>query len=185
MIQFNARERLLSIGLLIALAGWAAWALAVKPAQDRIRTLKRIIPEKQTQLHAIQTKGIEYAVLENEFKGLRAKMASQDPSFQLLPFLETMIERHKLAGHVVKMRQDIVQPQPDYSETVVTIELQDIALRQLVTLLTAIESSEAVVQVGSLHIRKDTTNDALLDSTVEIYSPRLSTTPATQVAQVP
>jgi type II secretory pathway component PulM len=184
MIQFNPRERLLAVALLIAFGVWTAWAVAVKPTQDRIRTLQRIIPEKQAQLHALQTKGIEYAALDSQFKNLRARMASQDPSFQLLPFLETMIERHKLAGHVIKMRQDIVQPQPDYSETVVTIELQDIALRQLVTLLTTIESSDAVVQVGSLHIRKDATNDALLDSTVEIYSPRLSN-PSTQVAQVP
>jgi len=68
--------------------------------------------EKQAQLHALQTKGIEYVALENKFKDLRARMASQDPGFQLLPFLETMIDRHKLAGHVIKMRQDVVQPQP-------------------------------------------------------------------------
>lgn len=181
MIQLNVRERLLSIALLIALGVWAIWALAVKPARERIRTLERIIPEKQAQLHELQTKGIEYVALDNEFKGLRAKMASQDPAFQLLPFLETMVERHKLAAHVIKWRQDTLQPQPDYSETVVTIEMQDIALRQLITFLTAVESSDAVVQVGSLHIRKDATNDALLDSTVEIYSPRLAG-PSTQVA---
>lgn len=183
MMQIAPREKLLSIGLLAALAVWAGWTWAVKPAQDRIRTLERILPEKQSQVRDLQTKGAEYTALEKEFKGLRARMAAQDPAFQLLPFLETMIERHKLASHVIKMRQDIVQPQPDYSEMVVTIELQDIALGQLVTFLTAVESSDAVIQVGSLHISKDATNDALLDSTVEIYSPRLST-PATQIAQV-
>lgn len=184
MIQFNARERLLSIALLAALALWAVWALAVKPAQERIRTLKRIIPEKQAQLRELQAQGAAYTALENEFKGLRARMASQDPAFQLLPFLETMVEQHKLAGHVIKWSQNTVQPQPDYTETVVTIGMQDITLRQLVTFLTAVESADAVVQVGGLHILKDATNDTLLDSTVEIYSPRLAN-PSPQVAQAP
>lgn len=184
MIQLNTRERLLAIVLLVAFAVWAAWAVAVEPARDRIRTLERIIPEKQSQLHQLQTNGAEYAALENEFKGLRAKMAAQDPHFELLPFLERMIESHKLAGHATWKQPNIVQVQPDYSEAVVTIELQDVDLRQLVAFLTALESSDAVVQVGSLHIRKDATNDALLDSTVEIHSPR-SANPASQVAQVP
>ena len=77
-----------------------------------------------------------------------------------------------------------MQPQPDYSETVVTIEMQDIALKQLVTFLTAVETADAVVQVGSLHIRKDATNDALLDSTVGIYSPRLAN-PGAPLARAP
>jgi hypothetical protein len=85
--------------------------------------------------------------------------------------------------HVTKMQPGTVQVRPDYSETVVTIEMQDIAPRQLIAFLTAVETAEAVVRVGSLHFRKDATNDALLDATVEIYSPRLTT--ATQVAQVP
>ncbi len=52
--------------------------------------------------------------------------------------------------------------------------MQDIALKQLISFLTAVETTDAVVRVGSLHIRKDATNDALLDSTVEIYSPRVA-----------
>lgn len=184
MIQMNPRERLLSIGLLAALGFWAVWAFAIQPTRERIRTLERILPEKSAQVKDLQDKSIEYIAIEDRFKDLRARLASQDPSFQLLPFLETMIERHKLAGHVPTMRPDTVQPQPDYSESVVTIEMQDITLRQLLDFLTAVETSKAVVQVGSLHIRKDATNDALLDSTVGIYNPRL-TSPSAQVAQVP
>ncbi len=184
MIQLAPREKTLSIFLVAALGAWAAWTLAVKPAQERIHKLEQIIPEKQTQLRELQAKGTEYMALANEFKGLRAKMASQDPSFQLMPFLETMIQRHKLAGHVTKMSQNTVQPQPDYSETVVTIEMQDVTLKQLISFLSAVETTDAVVRVGSLHIRKDATNDALIDSTVEVYSPRVANA-STQVAQVP
>ncbi|MEN6426508.1 MAG: type II secretion system protein GspM, partial [Phycisphaerales bacterium] len=110
MIQMNRRERLLSIALAGALGVWAVWAFAIEPMRERIRTLERILPEKQTQVQELQEKGQEYVALEDKFKGLRARLASQDPSFQLLPFLEAMIQRHKLAGHVPTMRPDTVQP---------------------------------------------------------------------------
>ncbi len=183
MIQISSRERLLALGLSVVLAGWAVWTLAVKPTRQRIRTLERIIPEKQVQLQDLGATSVEYTALQDQFQALRARMAAQDPSFQLSTFLESMIQRHKLTGHMTTMQQDIRQPQPDYSETVVTIELQDITLKQLVEFLTAVETSEAVILIGSLHIRKDVANEALLDSTVGIFSPRL--TAPTRLAQTP
>lgn len=169
---------MLSVGLAAVIAVWALYAVAIKPARSRIRTLQRVIPEKQAQLQELQARSEEYMALQERFQMLRAKMASQERDFQLLPFLETMIERHELAGNVVTMQRDILRPQPDYSEVVVTIELQDVSLRQLVDFLTAVEASEAVIQVGSLHIRKDATNETLLDSTVGIYSPQPNAPPA-------
>jgi len=183
MIRMNRRERQLAVGLGVTLGIWAAWAFAITPTQERIRTLERILPEKQTQVRDLQAKGIEYVALENQFKDLRAKMASQDPGFQLLSFLESMIARHKLAGHTTK-RQDVLQPQPDYSETVVTLEMQDITPKQLIAFLTAVETADAAIWVGSLHIRKDATNDALLDCTIAIHNPRMAS-PSAQVAQAP
>ena len=100
-------------------------------------------------------------------------MASQEPDFQLLPFLETLIEQHKLAGHVVTMGPDTLLPQTDYSEVVVTIELHEVSLKQLIDFLSAVETSTSVVRVGTLHIRKDPKNEALLDSTVGICSPKI------------
>ena len=172
MIQVTRRERLLAIGLTAALAVWAVYGLAVKPTRDRIGTLQRIIPEKRAQLRELQADSAEYMALQSQFSTLREKMASQKADFQLLPFLEGMIERCELAGNIVTMQQDIVRPQPNYSEVVVTIELQDVSLQQLVDFLAAVENSEAIIQVGSLHVRKDPTNERLLDSTVGIYSPQ-------------
>ncbi|HON91334.1 MAG TPA: type II secretion system protein GspM [Sedimentisphaerales bacterium] len=184
MIQITPRERNLAIGLVAMLVTFATWTAVFRPARERIRTLERILPEKRTQVRHLQTQSAEYQALANQFKGLRARIASQDPAFQLPRFLETMITRHKLDAHVTKMQPGVVQIRPDYSETVVTIELQDIAPRQLVAFLTALETAEAVVRVGSLYFRTDATNETLLDATVEICSPRL-TAEQTQVAQLP
>ena len=173
MMQITKRERLLAVGLTVAVGAWAVYALAIRPATDRIRTLQRIIPEKQAQLRELQDKSARYKDLRNDLVQARAKMASQDPNFEITRFLETMIDQHKLTKHVVTMSPDTLQPQTDYSETVVTIELHDISLKQLVDFLSAVETSKSIVRVGRLHIRKDPKNEALLDSTVGICSPKL------------
>lgn len=179
-MQFTRREQLLALGLTAAIAVWGLYALAIKPTRARIRTLQRVIPERQAELRQLRAKSAEYLALQKKSQELRAKLASQSPDFQLLPFLETVIERHKLTSHVVTMQP----PQAGYSEVVVTLELQDIPYRQLVDFLVAVESSEAVIQVGSLHIRKDSTNELLVDATVGIYSPRPTQhASSTQLAQ--
>jgi type II secretory pathway component PulM len=184
MIQATRRERLLALGLAAAIAVWALYALALKPARERIRTLQRVIPERQAQLRDLHAQSIEYLALQKAAQELQVKLAAQDANFQLSRFLEAMAEQHRLTSHVVTMQEDTVQPGPGYCETVVTMELHEISLQQLVDFLVAVESSPAVIQVGSLHIRKDPTNEALLDITIGIYSPRLGPQPpGQQVAQ--
>ena len=186
MIQFTQRERKLAIGLAVVVALWGLYAMAIQPMRDRIRTLQRVIPEQQAELKALETASAEYLSLQGEFEHLRAQMASQQEDFQPLPFLEALIERQKLGGHVVAMEQDVFQPQPDYSETRVGIELQDVSLAQLIELLAAIEQADAVIAVASLHIRRDRASEGLLDSTVSISCPRLQgQTPETRFAQQP
>jgi len=181
MMQITSRERLLSVGLVVVLAAWALYALAVRPARARIRTLERIIPEKQEQLHDLQAQSVQYTALRNEFAQVQTQMAAQEPDLQLLPFLETLSERHKLSGHVSVMEPDALQPRSDYA---VTIELHDTSLKQLVDFLSDVETSKSIVRVGSLHIRKNPKNEVLLDSTVGIRSPKPST-PALATQTVP
>ncbi len=169
MIQVTPRERLLSIGLIVVLGAWGLYALAVRPACDRIRTLQRIVPEKQAQLRQLQIQSAQYAALRNDLARSQTEVASPGPDFQLPSFLETLVEQQRLTKHVVTMEPDTRQP----AETM-AIELHDISLKQLIDFLIAVQTSESTVRVGSLHIRKNPNNEALLDSTVGISSPRLN-----------
>jgi type II secretory pathway component PulM len=185
-MQITPRERWLSLGLAAALAVWAWYALAIQPARDRLRTLQRLIPAQQAQLRELQAQSARYTALRHEFVQRRTKMASQAPDFQLPAFLESVIARRQLAPHVAAMERDTVQPQPDYAQVVVTIELHDLSLQQLVDFLRDVETPAAVVRVASLHLRKDPSNEALLDATLSIASPTLTPpTPATQTAHNP
>jgi type II secretory pathway component PulM len=173
MMQISKRERWLAIGLTVAVALWALYALAIRPACDRLRVLGRVVPARQAQLQDLQAKIAQYTALRDEFAQARAQMTAQEPDFDITRFLEGMIDQHKLARHVVTMSPDTVQPRPDYSETVVTIELHDISLKELVYFLTDVESSASLARIGALHIRTDPKSETQLDSTVGICSPKL------------
>jgi len=173
MVALTTRERLLAVGLTATVGVWLLYAVAIKPTCRRIRTLERVIPEKQAELHTLQAKSIEYVALHKDFEDSRTRAGAQDPNFQLLPYLEKLIKRHGLDKNIAAdMAPHTVEVEPGYSETVVRIELQGISLKQLVGLLKEIEASAACAQIGSLHIHRDPEVETLLDSTVEIHSPQ-------------
>ncbi len=183
MIQITRRERLLSLGAAVVIAVWAVNALALKPARARIRTLQRILPEKQAELQNLQAESAAYRALQRRFQQLQTKLASQSANFELLPFLEKLIDQHRLTRNAT-MQPETTQPRQDYTQVVVSVELREIPLEQLVNFLAAVESSDAVVQIGSLHIQKNPLNEALVDATVGIYSPqRNPQATATRMAQ--
>ncbi len=162
MIQLTKREQRLAIGVTAVAALWAVYGLAIEPVRDRIETLKRTIPEKENELREVQAKSSEYTQLRQGLEEVQVRMARQDPNFELLSFAESLLEEQGLA---TKANMD------GSLETVVQITLENIALRQLVNFLKAIEASDVVAQVGSLHIHRDTVDKMLLDSVVEIYTP--------------
>ena len=153
-------------------AVWAIYSLVIEPVQSRIETLHRVIPEKQDELREIQACSTEYMALRRARRNVEARIAKQDADFQLLPFLESLIEQHKLTEHLVTMEDDALSAQPGYSETIVEIGLEGVALGQLVDFLKAVETSGVIAQIGSLYIRKNAKNETRLTSTLQIHSPR-------------
>ena len=172
MIQLTRRERRLAIGLTAVGLVCAVYGFAIEPMRDRIHTLQRIIPEKQAELEQIRAKSQEYIRLREEIEDARARMADQDADFQLLPFLESLIERHQLNPYLVTMEPNTSAFQVGYSETIVDIGLEGIRLGQLVQFLDIVETSGAPIHIGSLYIRKNATNESLLSATIQIRSPR-------------
>ena len=160
---------MLAVGVL-----WSLYGFVIEPVQDRIQTLQRVIPEKQTELNEVRALSERYLALRRDVQDLRTRMAEQDSDFQLLPFLETLIEQRQLDPYVVTMEREMRSPQPGYSEILVEIGLEGITLPQLIGFLEAIDAADVVTHVGSLHIRKGTQGGMQLNATIQIQSPRLS-----------
>lgn len=173
-MHLTRRERRLAAALGVGVILWSLHIMVVKPTGARIRTLERIVPEKQHEWRELQARIDEYVRLREGSERLRAKMAAQDPEFQLLPFLEALLENHGLTRHVSNMVLNTVQLQPHYSETIVEVKLENASLKQLLDFVMAVEGSDALAYVGSLHIHTAPDNAASLHSTVQIHRPQLS-----------
>jgi type II secretory pathway component PulM len=174
MIRVTRREKLLAVGLVVFVAAWSLFSFAIKPALDRIETLNRLIPEKQSELQKVQMRSKEYIFLRDSFKQLQTRIASQPGSFELLPFLETLVRESGLEKKVASMKQQILPLEPAYSETVVEVKFENLTLQQLVDFLCKVESSQVLARAKSLYIKKNVTNGALLDSVVEIHNAKLT-----------
>jgi hypothetical protein len=176
MIRLTRREKLLAIALAIIVGCWSIFSFAVKPTLERTKTLHRVISEKQGELKKLRATSNEYLSLRNNLDKIRAKVASQDKGFELLPFLESLIREHGLAKQVATMKQQVLKLGASHSETIVEIRLENLTLKQLVDFLRKVESSKVLAKIKSLYIKKNLTNTEMLDSVVEIHNLKLTQT---------
>ena len=173
MMRLTRREKLLAFALVIFAAAWGLFAFAVRPAIERIETLSRVIPERQNELEAFRTNASKYVALHDGLETLHTKIASQEKTFELLPFLESLIRECGLAKKVATMKQQTSQLEPNHCETIVEIELQNLTLSQLVNFLWQAESSNVLARTKSLYIKRNPANTDLLDSLIEVHNLKL------------
>ncbi len=173
MISLTRREKLLALVLAIFAVGCLLFAFAIKPAMARTKTLHRVISEKQEELAELRARSNEYISLRDSLDNVRAKVASQDKGFELLPFTESLIREHGLEKKVATMKQQVLDLSQSHSETIVEVKLEILTLKQLVDFLRKVESSQALLRIKSLYIKKNLTNAEMLDSVVEIHNPKL------------
>ena len=168
MMRLTRREKHGGIALTVFILVWSLFAFVIEPAKDRI--------EKQAELSKLSAAAKEYAFLSGNGRDLRVKVASQSETFELLPFLESLVQASGLEKNIAKMQQRVVPLGADYSQTVVEIELRSLSLGRLVEFLGKIESSDILARMASLYIKKSRTEKGLLDAAIEIQNPKLSQT---------
>ena len=173
MIRLTQREKTLAVVSAIFIALCLLLIFVVKPAVERINTLTRVIPEKQAQLKSFRAKTKEYIALSNTIETSHTKILSQEKTFELLPFLESLIKQSNLTPNVATMEPRDLKLEK-YHETIVEIELQNLPLSQLINFLWQIESSKALARTKSLYIKKSLQNPDTLDSTIEVHNLKLA-----------
>lgn len=172
MIRLTKREKHLAAALAVFFLGWSLFGLIIEPAKGRIATLKRVIPEKQAELNKLSAAAKEYIFLSDSRRDLFSKAASQPQTFELLPFLESLVQRCGLEKNVAKMQQRVVPLGAGYSQTIVEIEIQALSMAHLVNFLQKVESSDILARTASLHIKKSRAKENLLDAVIEIHNPK-------------
>jgi len=174
MIHLNRNERRTAIVGILILALWTMHSFVIKPIKARTTTLHRIIPQKQEELSVLHDKADLCRALQSDTSELQERIAHQDPTFELLPRLEAMLEALQLKDSILQMDQQTIPVDSSYSENVVEILLDSVTLEQIVAFIQSIETSEALLQTGSMHITHNPTNEERLNCTLSIHHPRIT-----------
>ncbi|MHC4116299.1 MAG: type II secretion system protein GspM [Planctomycetota bacterium] len=173
-MQLTRREHWLAAGLGAFVVIWATYSFGVSPVRERMETLNRVIPDKQSELDLLRAKASEFAALRDGIEGIRAKIASQEETFQLMPFVDSLVRECGLMQNVVTMKPQTSQFGSDYLETIVEIEMEGLTQPQLFDFLLKLKSSEVLTTTRRLDIKKNLTKAGLLDSQIEISNLKLS-----------
>lgn len=174
MMQLTRREHWLAVGLGAFVAIWATYSFGVSPVRERMETLNRVIPEKENELGLLRAKASEFVALRDGIDGIRAKIASQEETFQLMPFVDSLVQKCGLMQNVVTMKPQTSQFGSDYLETIVEVEMEGLTLQQLFDFLLKLQSSNVLTTTKQLHIKKNLTDAGLLDSQIVISNLKLS-----------
>jgi hypothetical protein len=173
IMRLTQREKILALTLVVFIIVWALSVFVVKPAIARAETLNRVIYEKKDDLGKLFIKSKEYVLLRDDLDDLQKKIAQQQ-EFKLLPCLESLIQQHNLDKKVVTMKQYTLPLEQNYQEIIVEIKLENLTLSQLINFMWKSESLSALTKIRTLHIKRNLTDENLLDATVEIHTIKLS-----------
>lgn len=187
-MRFTKREKLLAVVSITFVFCWALFSFIFKPTLVRIETLSRVIPEKQLELKKLRIKSMEYILLRDSLEDWRKRITSSAQSVELLGFLESLLNQCGLDKNVVTMKQEALQVDQNYYESVVLTKLENVTIRQLIDFLQKVEGfdqqpvpsnpsaplrASVWARIKSLHVSKNPSNADLLDSTIEIHTARL------------
>lgn len=165
-MRLTRRERRLFIASLAALTLWAFHAFILRPALDRLDTLRRVLPEKQAASAQLARLADEYRALDARLAALQERLAAQPADFTLLPWLENAARQCSLSPAAMQPQQNILDAQ--LSETVVTIEFKDVSLEPLTRFLALLPQAPAPLALRSLHLSRNPSAPSRLDVSCQI-----------------
>jgi hypothetical protein len=142
----------------------------VRPAIRKVKTLRRVVSDKQQVLGELRAKSEQYKTISRELGKIRLEMGRQPEERKILSFVERIQKESGLMQKVVYMKPSTAMVNDIYERITIEIKLQSITLDQLIQFLLKIESSELAIGIRTLGIKQSVRNLSLLDTTVELVS---------------
>lgn len=167
-MALTQREKQFAIGGAVFLGLIIVFQILVRPALHRVRTLKRVVAEKQETLGELRAKSQEYNALRSQIEHIRLTIESQQKGRQMLSFIERVQKDCGLMQKVVYMTPTTTAISDIYEKTNVEVKFKDVTLDQLIQFLLKIESSQLLVGISSLDIKRGIQNPVLLDAVIQM-----------------
>jgi hypothetical protein len=173
-MRLTYRERWSIAAITTIVLVWAAYVFGLRPAIERIETLKRVIPENQRNLAELKVKSEQYLALLATLENVKKNQAGGQKDFELVAFLESNCKDCGLTKKVTAMKQEVFPVDSKYSQIVAEIQLENITLQQLVEFLLKTESPNQPLWVKSLYIKKAKADSSLIEVVLQLSSFKLN-----------
>ncbi|MBW7992613.1 MAG: type II secretion system protein M [Planctomycetes bacterium] len=147
-----------------------AFQVFVKPAINRVRTLRRVVSDKQQLLGELRAKSEQYKAVSRGLEKIRLEMGRKPEERKILSFVERTQKDSGLMQKVVYMKPSTMTVKDVYEQNTIEIKLQSITLDQLIQFLLKIESSELTIGIRTLEIKRGLRDLGLLDTTIQLVS---------------
>ncbi|MFC1604215.1 hypothetical protein ACFL5F_04225 [Planctomycetota bacterium] len=169
-MHLTQREKQFAIGGIAFLGIFAAFQVFVRPALSRVRTLKRVVAEKQEVLSQLSAKSNDYNAIRGQLEQIRLAARQQQRGGQMLSFIERVQRDSGLLQKVVYMTPTTTAIGDMYEKTNVEVKFGAVTLDQIIQFLLKMESSELLVGIRSVDIKRAVQNPALLDVVIQVAS---------------
>jgi general secretion pathway protein M len=171
--QLSPRERVAVAIAAVAVLAALFYAGLVAPYRGALRRLDARIATRQRQLGEIAALQQRYQQLQRRVGEAEQRLAKAE-AFSLFAYVEGLAGQMISRENLVSMRPQPATVREDLREETVEVRLEKVRLDQLVRLLHAIDSNEALLAVKSLKIKTRFDNRAQLDAVLTIASYRRS-----------
>lgn len=175
--RLSPRERLLLGGAVAVTVVMAVWLLAIGLA-ERLETLQTQITASERDLGEVASLRDRYQGLRNESDAVRRRLASGGADFSLFSHLEGVARETLSRERIAAMNPSTRNVTEDLQEEDVEMRLSGVSLRDVVSLLHAVEKSDLPLLVSHLQMKKRVDQPYVFDATVVVGRLR----PVTQAA---
>jgi len=169
-MNLTKKEKQFAIGGAVFLTFVIAFQAFVRPALSRVRMLRRVVAEKRQTLAELHTKSQEYNALRSQLERIRQTVEQKQTGGQILSFIERVQKDCGLGQKVVYMTPMTTTIGDMYERTSVEVKFAAVTLDQIIQFLLKIESSQLLIGVRSLEIKRGLANPALLDAVIQVVS---------------
>jgi len=165
--RLSRREQVaVAIGVFAVLAA-VLFLGVIDPYRNALARLDNKITSRQRQIREVETLRREFLALQQRQSAAEVRL-DKGGAFSLFPFVEELVGQIAAKENLVSMRPQASVPRESLLEESVEIRLEKIRLAQVIRLLYAVDSADALLQVKNLRLKTRFDDRTLFDATMTI-----------------
>jgi general secretion pathway protein M len=168
MIAHLSRREHLAIAVgAVAVLATVLYLGVIAPYRSALSLLDSKITYRQRQIREVESLRRELLVLQQRQTVAEARL-DKDMNFSLFPFVEGVVGQVAAKENLVSMRPQPPATRENIVEESVEVRLEKIRLDQVIRLLYAVDTADALLQVKNLRLKTRFDDRRLFDATMTV-----------------